>query len=72
MVECGEVIDWYMIYFGYFVLLGVGLLCIEVIVVEFDGCIMYGDFGLWDDVIEVVLKLVFVVICKYLLVCIVM
>lgn len=49
LVEVGNVSDWYVIYFGNMLLLGVGLFVIEVSVVMLEGCILFVDFGLWLD-----------------------
>lgn len=57
-------------YYGLLVMFGVGLLILEVIVVEFIGCIFVGDLGLWDDVIEVVLDSVLFDVCVWFFICI--
>lgn len=66
-VEDGCVSDWYVMYLGNLVQFGVGLLILEVIVVELCGCISWVDLGLWDDGIEVVLVQVLVSVCCWLL-----
>jgi 2,4-dienoyl-CoA reductase-like NADH-dependent reductase (Old Yellow Enzyme family) len=45
----GHVTDWHLVHFGKFALGGFGVVMTEVVSVQANGRISYGDLGLWND-----------------------